>query len=351
MQKVTPRGAERQRSRRPRPVDGLTSDERDRPFTDDSRLLAQEQAAAESLPNQLELFAPGPAGHFTPLLGGVPPLDAKSSLDLARAWYRRELEQARRPANTIESYCYDLAKLEERIGPKPIDRITRSDIAEFLGLANNRSTRKRRLTSVRRFFRFLIDDARVLVEDPTEGFYPHAIQLRSPVPLFADEQERLLLAAAADETWSLPAIWLMLRLGLTRGELLALRRDHIDLIDPAQPVVYVFYDDVTKRGKERKLAADADFARIYADYLAAKSPPDLLFPVGFQAVNGMVNRVREAAGITKKVTPETLRHTFAVDRAKAGADEKLLLALLGLADDPRNRDSVRRYLKLAEPPL
>lgn len=351
MQKVASGEAGRKRRRPPHGLDGLTTDERNQPFTDDPRLREQERAVAVSQPDQLQLFAPGPAGRFTPLLGGVPPLEAKSGLDLARAWYRRELEQARRPANTIESYCYDLAKLEERTGPKPINRITRSDIAEFLGLANNRSTRKRRLTSVRRFFRFLIDDARVLTEDPTEGFYPHSIQLRSPVPLFADEQERLLAAADDDESWSLPAIWLMLRLGLTRGELLALRRDHIDLVDPARPVVYVFYDDVTKRGKERKLAADANFARVYADYLAAKSPPDLLFPVGFQAVNGMVNRVREAAGITKKVTPETLRHTFAVERAKEGADERQLLGLLGLADDPRNRDSVRRYLKLADPPL
>ncbi|MEA2530993.1 MAG: integrase/recombinase XerD [Thermomicrobiales bacterium] len=342
---------ERPKRRASRRLDGVTAAERDQPFTDNPQLLAREQAAADALPDQLQLFTPGPGGKFAPLLGGVPPLEARSSLDLARAWYRRELEQARRPHNTIESYCYDLVKLEEITGSKPIDRITRSHIADFLARANNRSTRKRRLTSVRRFFRFLIDDARVLTEDPTDGFFPHSIQLRSPVPLFAEEQERFLAAAADDEAWSLPAIWLMLRLGLTRGELLALRRDHVDLIDPEQPVVYVFYEDVTKRGKERKLAGDPEFARIYTTYLEAKSPADLLFPVGFQAVNGMVNRVREAAGITKKVTPETLRHTFAVERAKDGADEKQLLALLGLADDPRNRDSVRRYLKLAEPPL
>ncbi len=339
----------RQKPRRRAKV--ITAEARNQPYTDDPHLSELERQAADAVPDQLPLFLPGPSGSLTPLLGGLPPLEPDSSLELARAWYRRELEQAKRPANTIESYCYDLVKLQERTGPKPINRITRSDIADFLGRANTRSTRKRRLTSVRRFFRFLIDDARVLTEDPTEGFYPHAIQLRSPVPLFAEEQERLLRAAAEDEPWSLPAIWLMMRLGLTRGELLALRRDHIDLADPDQPVVYIFYDDVTKQAKERKLAANAEFAAIYRTYLEQAEPADRLFPFGFQAVNGMVERVRRAAGIAKEVTPNTLRHTFAVERAKDGADEDQLLALLGLADDPRNRASVRRYIKLAEPPL
>jgi integrase/recombinase XerD len=143
----------------------------------------------------------------------------------------------------------------------------------------------------------------------------------------------------------------MLRLGLSRAELLALRRDHIELTDQENPVVYVFYDDVTKRGKERKLAADREFAAIFADFMERRPAVDLLFPVGFQAINGMVERVRTAAGITKQVTPQVLRHTFAVERARSGADEKQLLALLGLADDPRNRESVQRYLKLAAPAL
>jgi integrase/recombinase XerD len=261
------------------------------------------------------------------------------------------LEQAGRPSNTVESYCYDLVVLEKLIGPKPIGAINQTDIARLLGDANGRATRKRRLTSARRFFRYLIDDARVLCSDPTEGHYPHTIPLRSPVPLFPSEQEALLAAAADDEAWSLPAIWLMLRLGLTRAELLALRREHIDLEDPSGPIVYIFYDDVTKRGKERKLAAGEAFRVIYTSFLEARSPVDLLFPVGPQAVNGMVDRVRAAAGIEKEVTPQTLRHSFAVDRANSGATEEDLLAILGLADDARNRASVQRYLKLAAPPL
>ncbi len=329
----------------------MTAAERAAPFVDDPALAALEGEAARREPDQLALFAPGPGGELRPLLGGLPPLEPGTGLELARAWYRRELEQGRRPRNTIESYSYDLAVLEKLIGNKPIGAIDRGDIARLLGEANGRSTRKRRLTSVRRFFRYLIEDARVLGSDPTEGYYPHTIPLRSPVPLFAAEQAALLAAAAEDEAWSLPAIWLMLRLGLTRGELLALRRDHVDLADPTRPIVYVFYDDAAKRGKERKLGADEEFAAIYAAYLEAKAPVDLLFPYGPQAVNGMVERVRHAARLGKEVTPQTLRHTYAVEKAMQGADEEQLLALLGLADDPRNRGSVRRYLKLAEPPL
>ena len=93
------------------------------------------------------------------------------------------------------------------------------------------------------------------------------------------------------------------------------------------------------------------FAEVLDRFLEARNPRGRLFPVGPQAVNGMVERLREAAGIDKEVTPNVLRHTFAVDQARQGADQKQLLALLGLADDPRNRASVNRYLKLAEPPV
>jgi len=341
--------------RRPtRGRNAVTAAERDLPLADDPALHELEAEAERAQPDQLPLFTTRRNGSFAPRLGGLSPLSPGASLDLARTWYRRELEQGRRPRNTIESYSYDLMVLERLIGPKPIDAIDRRDIARYLGEATSRTTRKRRLTTARRFFRFLIDDARVLTSDPTEGYYPHAIQLRSPVPLFADEQAIFLAAAEADEPWSAPAVWLMMRLGLTRGELLALRQDHIDWADPHRPVVFIFYDDVTKQGKERTLAADEVFAALYEAYLAGRPADEIadrLFPVGPPAVNGMVERVRAAAKIGKEVTPQTLRHTFAIEQARSGADEAQLLKLLGLADDPRNRASVGRYLKLAAPPL
>lgn len=331
--------------------DGVTAEERDQPPADHPASRAEEAAAHRAIPDQLALFTQLPGDDRETVLTDLAPLGAGSSLTLARNWYRHTLERARRPANTIASYSYDLLVLENLIGPKPLNKITGSDIARYLGEASSKTTRKRRLTSARRFFHYLIDEEKVLRFDPTEGYFPHTIQLRLPVPLFANEQAALMDAARHDEPWSATAIWLMMRLGLTRSELLALKRDHIDRTVPETPVVYIFYDDLTKQSKDRKLAADEEFSALYDAFLEDRDPQGVLFPIGKQAVNGMVERVRRAAGITKEVTPQTLRHTYAVDQARAGADASQLLTLLGLADDPRNRASVARYIRLAEPPL
>src|SRR5262245_8390037 len=115
----------------PRPVvrDGLSTEQRQTPYTDDPNLLRMEHEAAERVPDQLALFARGAGGRLPPQRGGFSPLEPSSSLEVARAWYRRELEQGRRPRNTIESYCYDLGVFQELIGAKPIDTIGRADVA------------------------------------------------------------------------------------------------------------------------------------------------------------------------------------------------------------------------------
>lgn len=333
-------------------VDGVTAEERDRPRNESAGRYAAEERVRRARPDQLPLFAHLPeAPGDTTVPSDLAELRQGSSLTLARSWYKHELERRRRPKNTIDSYSYDLMVLEHLIGPKPLNRITGSDIARYLGEASSKSTRKRRLTSARRFFHYLIEDAKVLRFDPTDGFYPHRIPAGTPRPLFANEQHAMLAAAVADEPWSAAAVWLMMRLGLTRAELLALQRDHIDRTDPERPIVHIYYDDAAKQGKERKLAADEAFSALYDAFLEQRDPAGVLFPVGRQAVNGMVERVRRAAGIEKEVTPTTLRQTFAVEEARKGADEDGLLALLGLADDPRNRATVRGYIAQAAAPV
>ena len=270
------------------------------------------------------------------------------SLVGAAEHYRRALERQQRPKNTVASYLFDITVLAHQIPSKSINQISPLDLGRFLEEAQSLATRKRRLTSLRRFFRFLIEEEKVLSIDPTADFIPNKVELRKPRPLTTNEQDALLAAASADEPWSLTAIWLMLRLGLTRAEILALQRHDVDRSNMFAPTVRIESDDLAKPNKNRMQTADGRFGEIYGEFLDRRDPEGRLFPVGFQAINGMVDRVRKAAGIDRAVTPRLLRETYASDRARAGASEEDLIRELGLADDLRNRQSVRRYIELAQ---
>ena len=309
------------------------------------------EAQKQQVPYQPPLFTVTARGELIRPVAEIPDLTAGSSLEVARWWYRRHLEQERRPINTITSYMYDLALLQDFIGPKPVERITPADVRRFLDLAQNKSTRKRRLTSIGGLFRYLIKDEKILTEDPSDKFFPDFIQLKTPQVLFPDEQERLLEAAKAENLRTYLIVWLLLKLGLTRAELLALKVDHIDMSDAEHPLVYIFYEDVRWQPKERKLAATAEFGEAFRKFVLEYKPERRLFEMMPQSVNKLVDRVAADAGITKRVTPQSLRDTFAVEQAKNGATETKLLQILGLAPDSRNRRSVQRYTKLAQPPV
>lgn len=276
-----------------------------------------------------------------------PPVTPGTTLSVARVWFRNHLEDAASSRNTIESYIYDLVVLEGRITDKPIHRINETDIAMYLADATSKVTRKRRLTSIKSFFKFLVEELKVLKMDPSADFAPHPLELKRPDILTDTEQERLIGAALADEPWSAPAILLMIRLGLGRAELLALTRDHIDRTAEPGPEVLIAYDTPGKRSKQRTLVADEMFATAYANFLEQKQPDSVLFPYGPQAVNGMVERVAKAAGIKRRITPQLLRQTASVEIARTGKSVNQMLAFLGLANDARNRESVRMYIEMA----
>jgi integrase/recombinase XerD len=301
-------------------------------------------------PVQPELFHLNQRGELSGPVADIPALHAQSSLDVARWWFRRHLEQQRRPINTVDSYMYDLALFQEKLGNKSIDIIEKTDIANFLGNANNKSTRKRRLTSLQGLYRFLLKE-KVLDVNLADSFTPDYIPLKTPVVLYPQEQEAVLDAAFEENPRTYLIVYLLLKLGLTRTELLNLKVDHVDTGDPDRPVVYIYYEETRAQPKERKLQAGPEFTDAFSRYLEAYKPAARVLNLLPQSVNKIVDRVAEEAGITKRVTPQSLRDTFAVEQARAGADDKKLLQILGLAPDSRNRKSVERYIKLAAPPV
>lgn len=277
----------------------------------------------------------------------IPALNSKSSLDVAFWWFRSHLEQLNRPKNTIASYMYDLAGFEEFVGPKILEKVVSSDVANFLAQSQKKSTRKRRLTSLGAFFKYLIQTEKVLTKDPTDNFYADFIPLKTPVVLDPAEQEAIMDAARHENSRTFLMIYFMLKLGFTRTELLAIQPEHADTTDPALPQVYVAYDDKRWAKKERKVPATAEFTPAFKSYIEEFQPGRKLFEMLPQSVNKLVERVARDAEINKKVTPQSLRDTYAVESARIGSNSSDLLKILGLAPDPRNRMSVDRYIKLA----
>jgi integrase/recombinase XerD len=296
---------------------------------------------------QPALFEVGRQGELLPDPGLVQPLNPRSTLPDARYWYVVHLRDTGRPHNTLASYAYDLQIFEHIVGLKRIGEVSQRDIAEFLGDAHTRSTRKRRLTSVSGFFKWLVNQAEVLTDDPTASFYPDHIPLKTPRTLSADERAAFMEAATADSTRSAIMSALMLQVGVSRGELLGLRRSHLDFSTPETSWVYIFYENPKRQPYERRLAGPPELHTYFLAFDAEYAPQDQLFELLPQSVNKVVERIAHAAGIAKRVSPQTLRDTFATELARAGASEQELLQILGLADDPRNRMSVRRYLNLA----
>ena len=92
------------------------------------------------------------------------------------------------------------------------------------------------------------------------------------------------------------------------------------------------------------ITGDAELAEVYSRYLELRNPVGRLFPVGFQAINGMVNRIRRAAKLDRSVTPRVLRDTYTMMRVLEGATEDELIRDLGHADEYRNRQSLQRFL-------
>jgi integrase/recombinase XerD len=250
-------------------------------------------------------------------------------------------------ANTVESYLRDLRRLGEFAtarGVRDPARLTRSLLRDFVYLLKDlglsAASIRRGVSAIRTYFGFLVGEGRVM-EDPSDRLESPRRGRTLPPTLSVSEMERLLASPQVDE----PLAWrdralleLAYGAGLRVSELCGLGLTDLLL---TENLVRIF----GKGGKERLVPIGRSVIGAVSVYLHTKRPAldrgkskgRVLLnargePLSRVGAWGVVKRASRRAGITKRVTPHTLRHSFATHLLEGGADLRAVQEMLGHAD-------------------
>jgi integrase/recombinase XerD len=197
----------------------------------------------------------------------------------------------------------------------------------------------RALSSVRSFHRFLLRETDT-ADDPTDGVVRPRVPRSLPRPLSVEDVTRLLAAPRPTDAKGLrdrALLETMYGAGLRVSEVVGLDADDVDLEDGSVRVL-------GKGGKERDVPLGR-YARDAIGAYLARARPSLATSRTRSALflnmrGGRLSRqacwiaIREyagAAGIVARVTPHSLRHSFATHLLDGGADVRVVQELLGHA--------------------
>ena len=256
-------------------------------------------------------------------------------------WMERGLSQ-----NTLGAYRADLMTLGRSLSEqkKSIDSADKSDLLEFIanrveGGAKPRST-ARQLSSFRRFFRYIMREG-LRNSDPTADIEMPRIGRSLPKTLSEDEVDSLLHAPNTDEPLGhrdRTMLELLYATGLRVSELINLKQSQVNF---NQGVLRI----VGKGDRERLIPLGEEAQRWLRDFIDGprmeillERQTDYLFPtrrgdrMTRQAFWHIIKRYAQKAGISKKLSPHSLRHAFATHLLNRGADLRVVQLLLGHSD-------------------
>ena len=158
-----------------------------------------------------------------------------------------------------------------------------------------------------------------------------------PKILSSDEQEALIDQfnfRYPSSHRNMCMIRVMLDAGLRAGEVVAIRPDHLDMRTCKLMV------REGKGSKDRTLWISSDLRDLVGEWLERRTESPWLFPtrhgtkMSTRYLRSMVKKYAKKAGITEisKVSPHTLRHTFATDLYRETKNIRLVQKALGHAD-------------------
>jgi site-specific recombinase XerD len=183
--------------------------------------------------------------------------------------------------------------------------VRRTDVTEYLAERGQAGvsglSRARNLAAIREYFRHLVDDGR-LTTSPAEGIVTPKREKRGRNYLSEEAYTKLLnLAGGTPRDYAI--LQLFLQTGVRVSELAALSLDDMDL--------------------------DQGMLRVTGKGMADREIP--LNRKAVWALRTWQAARRRASGIEKRITPHSLRHTFATEKARRGIGAFQLRDFLGHA--------------------
>lgn len=269
---------------------------------------------------------------------------------------------------TIENYHHYLARLVEFADDPLLSSITPDMIRKWRIWLNrvqtvdkeniSKLTQNYHLIALRSFLKYLSKrDIKAMPADKIELSKSTRKQLSF---LSREEVERLMNTPDVQTEKGLrdrAILELLFCSGMRVSELIGLNRDHINLKrreftirGKRQKDRPVFVSEEAAKWISRYISQRKDNAvPLFIHYRGSKSELNdgQALRLTARSVQRLIQRYRGLAGITKRVTPHTLRHTFATDLLMNGADLRSVQSLLGHS----NISTTQIYTHITDPHL
>jgi integrase/recombinase XerD len=243
--------------------------------------------------------------------------------------------------NTLAAYRRDLEAhlgFVAEIGVTPPRETDESHLLRYLGRLRKAGaapkTVLRKLSAIRSFYRYLVREG-VIAADPTAHIESHRLEARLPGVLSLEEVEAMLSKPDTSTARGLrdrALLELLYATGLRVSELTQLEVGDVNL-------KLGFVRCIGKGSRERIVPVGRRAIEAIERYLASrKSGSTALFPgrsggkLTRVACWKIIKHYAAMAGVAARVSPHTLRHSFATHLLERGADLRAIQEMLGHAD-------------------
>jgi integrase/recombinase XerD len=267
-----------------------------------------------------------------------------------------ELQRRNYSPNTVRSYMHAVEEFARYFHKSP-DQLGPDHIREYqVHLFRDCKLSPRTIEGQTAALRFLFVKTLGRPYLPDQIPFPKCLK-RLPTVLSQEEVTRLIDSASS--LMHRTMIMTLYATGVRRAELCRLK---VSDIDSERMVVHI---QQGKGGRDRDLPLSAKLLGVLREYWLWMKPRTYLFPgmennwradvpITEKVVWTAVTAAAKRAGLTKRVSPHTLRHSFATHLLEAGADLRTIQMLLGhakLADTTVYLHLSRRHLQAVASPL